>query len=128
MPKEGNPVALTIEIPVAINRAALADTRDIFVCMHAVDSPDRYVACVPQTNITVCEQPITGQELEAKLKVEILEEHDTYYLAEIADRNVGRGGKARFRVDKETGNIVPGSLKSVFKFDRPLTISGRRRE
>jgi hypothetical protein len=64
----------TIEIPCILNRASLGDANYVFAVITDVAEIKRKIAWVPREDITVVDQPLSGSELNAKLKVKIVSE------------------------------------------------------
>ena len=74
-----HPPQNTLTIPCIINRASLGYADYVFVILHELASRSPKVAWVPRTDILVEEQPLSGDQLRARLRVRIEREvADTY--------------------------------------------------
>jgi len=101
-------------INIIINRASLGNAEQVFAEIQSVDGEANYPTYVPRKDITINEQSLNGQRLSARLAVDIIDEHNDYYLVETEGE---KGCKVRLRVNKKEGKIEPVSHGSIFKED-----------
>ncbi len=98
-------------IAITLNRAALGDAELVFAKMESVDGGPNIPIFVPRKNITVKEQPLTGEEFYASLEADVLEDHGSYLLVETEGEF---GSKYRFKVNKKQGKIEPIRHRAIF--------------
>ena len=113
MPRESSAETLTPQrtfIDITINRAALGEAQHVFAVIQSIAGEANYPLYVPRRDIIVDEQSLNGEELSARLAVDIIEDHGSYYLVETEREG---GSKVRLRVNKE-GKIEPLRYKATF--------------
>ena len=101
-------------IAIILNRAALGDAEIVFAQLETIGGGPNIPIFVPRKNVTVKEQPLTGENLSASLEVDILEDHGAYFLIETEEEF---GSKVRFRVNKKQGKIEPIGNKTIFRIN-----------
>ena len=96
-------------VSITLNRASLGDASHVFARINAAPGSPDHIAYVPRKDIIVNDQPLTGDEISARLKVKVVEDKQDGFLVETEDE----GNAVRWKVDRE-GKIIPAKLKPVF--------------
>ena len=96
-------------VSIIPNRASFGEASPVFAKIKATPGSPSHIAYPPRKDIIVDNQPLTGDELSARLRVKVVEENQGGFLVETEDG----GNVVRWKIDSE-GRIIPAKLEPVF--------------
>lgn len=96
-------------VSITLNRASLGEASHVFARIKATPGSPGHIAYVPRKDIIVDNQPLTGDEISARLRVKVAKVYEDGFLVETEDE----GNVVRWKVDRE-GKIIPAKLEPVF--------------
>jgi hypothetical protein len=97
-------------IRIILNRASLGDAEFVFARIQGTSETPCHIAWIPRQNIIIDEQPLNGDEITAKLSVDIIRrQSDGNILINTKDR----GNDVQWIINNQ-GQILPKSSTPVF--------------
>lgn len=119
MPRERGSETLAQQrtsVEIVINRAALGDAEHVFAILESVEGLPNFPAYVSRKDITIKEQPLRGETLRGTLEVDVVEEHDSFYIVE-TER--AEGIKVRLKVSKKGHKLLALGTRAIVSEDIP---------